>query len=68
MVTRSGLSDTNGFSTTYGAVINNFGQNKHTMSLSPKEEKQLIKESEMEFKRRGKFKRVFPSIDYHYYK
>lgn len=22
----------------------------------------------MEFKRRGKFKRVFPSVDYHYYR
>jgi hypothetical protein len=27
-----------------------------------------VKEAEMEFKRRGKFKRVFPSIEYHYYK
>jgi hypothetical protein len=28
----------------------------------------LIKEAEMEFKLRGKFKRVFPTIDYNYYK
>jgi hypothetical protein len=27
-----------------------------------------VKEAEMEFKRRGKFKRVFPSVDYHYYR
>ena len=30
--------------------------------------KQLVKEAEMEFKLRGKFKRVFPSTEYHYYK
>ena len=36
--------------------------------IDKKQKKQLIKESEMEFKLRGKFKRVFPSIDYHYYK
>ncbi|CDW91499.1 tubulin-tyrosine ligase family protein [Stylonychia lemnae] len=67
LVTRAGLADTNGFSTTYGAVITQYGQTKH-MQLSAKEEKQLIKEAEMEFKRRGKFKRVFPSIEYHYYR
>lgn len=37
-------------------------------TLTAKQEKQLVKEAEQEFKRRGKFKRVFPSIDYHYYK
>lgn len=36
--------------------------------LNPKIEKSLVKEAELEFKRRGKFKRVFPSVDYHYYK
>jgi hypothetical protein len=36
--------------------------------VDKKAKKQLIKEAEMEFKLRGKFKRVFPSIDYHYYK
>ena len=30
--------------------------------------KTIIKDAEMEFKLRGKFKRVFPSIDYPYYK
>lgn len=37
-------------------------------SFTPKQEKQIIKETEQEFKRRGKFKRIFPSVDYHYYK
>jgi hypothetical protein len=36
--------------------------------MSAKQEKQLVKEAEMEFKRRGRFKRVFPTVDYHYYK
>ena len=36
--------------------------------VDKKVKKQLIKEAEMEFKLRGKFKRVFPSIEYHYYK
>lgn len=36
--------------------------------IDKKAKKQLIKEAEMEFKLRGKFKRVFPSIDYGYYK
>jgi hypothetical protein len=36
--------------------------------IDKKAKKQLIKEAEMEFKLRGKFKRVFPSIDYSYYK
>ena len=36
--------------------------------VDKKAKKQIIKEAEMEFKLRGKFKRVFPSIDYHYYK
>ena len=39
-----------------------------TNLIDKKAKKQLIKEAEMEFKLRGKFKRVFPSIDYHYYK
>lgn len=36
--------------------------------IDKKAKKQLIKDAEMEFKLRGKFKRVFPSIDYSYYK
>ena len=36
--------------------------------VDKKARKQIVKEAEMEFKLRGKFKRVFPSIDYHYYK
>lgn len=36
--------------------------------VDKKQAKQLVKEAEMEFKLRGKFKRVFPSIDYQYYK
>lgn len=53
------FGDTNGFS---------YGGNGKQSLLNPKQEKTLVKEAEMEFKRRGKFKRVFPSIDYHYYK
>jgi hypothetical protein len=33
-----------------------------------KEEKTILKETEDEFKRRNFFKRIFPSIDYLYYK
>ena len=36
--------------------------------IDKKAKKLLIKETEMEFKLRGKFKRVFPSIEYGYYK
>ena len=36
--------------------------------VEKKHKKQLIKDAEMEFKLRGKFKRVFPSIEYGYYK
>jgi len=40
-----------------------FGQNNFT-----KEERQVMKETEDEFKRRGFFKRVFPCFDFLYYK
>ena len=33
-----------------------------------REEQVLVKEVEDEFKRRGHFKRIFPSMDYSYYK
>lgn len=33
-----------------------------------KEERQTLKETEEEYKRRGAFKRIFPSIDFPYYK
>lgn len=36
--------------------------------IEKKHKKQLVKEAEMEFKLRGKFKRVFPCIEYNYYK
>ncbi len=36
--------------------------------IDKKNKQKLVKEAEMEFKLRGKFKRVFPSIDYNYYK
>ncbi len=36
--------------------------------LDLKSQKMIVKEAEMEFKLRGKFKRVFPTIDYPYYK
>lgn len=32
------------------------------------EEKIALKETEEEAKRRGKFKRIFPNINFHYYK
>jgi len=31
-------------------------------------EKAIVRETEREFKRRGKFKRIFPSLEYNYYK
>lgn len=37
-------------------------------TVDKKHVKQLVKEAEMEFKLRGKFKRVFPTIDYPYYR
>ena len=41
-------------------------------SLLPKpmtrEEQVIVRDSEDEFKRRGHFKRIFPSLEYHYYK
>ncbi len=33
-----------------------------------KEERIILKETENENKRRGAFKRVFPSVDFYYYK
>jgi len=33
-----------------------------------KEEKIALKETEEEFKRRGEFKRIFPTVDFPYYK
>lgn len=63
---KGGLNETVGAG--FGlSTIGNYGIVKNA-PLNPKVEKQLVKEAEMEFKRRGKFKRVFPSIDYHYYK
>jgi hypothetical protein len=56
------LADTSGFSTSSHSSM--------LMKLSgdKKVYKTIIKDAEMEFKLRGKFKRVFPSIDYPYYK
>ena len=33
-----------------------------------REEQTIVRDSEDEFKRRGHFKRIFPSLEYHYYK
>ena len=51
------------------------GQQARKGSVQPKqvneltkEERQLLKETEDEYKRRGAFKRVFPSLDFPYYK
>lgn len=61
MQNRGRLDTSNGFSSSAGSsIIKN--------SVDKKARKQIVKEAEMEFKLRGKFKRVFPSIDYHYYK
>jgi hypothetical protein len=37
-------------------------------TLATKEEKLALKETEDEFKRRNFFKRIFPSLDFLYYK
>ena len=55
------MEATNGFSKSAASSMIKNGVDK-------KVRKQIVKEAEMEFKLRGKFKRVFPSIDYHYYK
>lgn len=44
------------------------GESKIRFNISAKEEKELVKEAEYEFRRRCRFKRIFPSIDYEYYK
>lgn len=56
------LPDNSGFSSSSNSMM------VQSNLVDKKAKKQLIKEAEMEFKLRGKFKRVFPSIDYHYYK
>ena len=33
-----------------------------------KEERLMLKETENEYKRRGSFKRIFPTVDFLYYK
>jgi hypothetical protein len=33
-----------------------------------KDERQLLKETEDEYKRKGAFKRIFPTVDFLYYK
>ena len=47
------------------AMINQNGLNATHLS---KEEKSAIKESQDEFKRRGFFKRIFPNINFLYYR
>ena len=41
----------------------------HT-SMKPlsRDEAQIVREAEDEFRRRGHFKRIFPTMEYHYYK
>jgi hypothetical protein len=58
---RNQMDTSNGFSSSVASSMIKNGVDK-------KARKQIVKEAEMEFKLRGKFKRVFPSIDYHYYK
>ena len=41
---------------------------KQPGGLQPRDEKDVVKDTEMEFRRRQGFKRIFPSIDYAYYK
>lgn len=59
------LADTSGFSQASSTAASSMIIRN---CIDKKAKKQLIKEAEMEFKLRGKFKRVFPSIDYNYYK
>jgi len=39
-----------------------------SLQQASKEEKIALKETEDEFKRRGFFKRIFPTVDFLYYK
>ena len=41
---------------------------KKQPGISLKDERDVVKETEMEFRRRQSYKRIFPSIDYAYYK
>ena len=45
-----------------------FISGKKQLSIAPNLERDIVKETEMEFRRRQGFKRIFPSIDYSYYK
>lgn len=56
---------------TYGVWKSSLGlQETPDLSLKPMSphEATIVKETEEEFKRRGHWKRVFPSIEYAYYK
>jgi len=46
----------------------NFYSNNGKFSLNAREEKEIIKETEYEFERRQGWKRIFPTVDYQYYK
>ena len=55
----------NAMNTMQGTFISN---NKKDAGVSSKEEKDICKDAEMEFRRRQSFKRIFPSVNYGYYK
>ena len=54
----------NALSTMQGTFISG----KKQPGISLKDEKDVVRDTEMEFRRRQSFKRIFPSIDYAYYK
>jgi hypothetical protein len=39
-----------------------------SLKMSEAAQKGIVKDAEKEFRRRQGFKRLFPSVDYHYYK
>ena len=56
------------FQSTASAMQATFISGKKQPAVQTKEQLDIIKETEMEFRRRQGFKRIFPSIDYAYYK
>ena len=61
------MKDSKGFTqdTFYGAMD---ARGNKKAAISQKDQAEIIKDTEMEFKRRQGFKRIFPSIEYSYYK
>ena len=58
----------NAMTTMQGTFISGKTKPQQLGGISLKDEKDVVRDTEMEFRRRQGFKRIFPSIDYAYYK